>query len=93
MLRTRGGLVFVDLETCCRGRIEFDITHATINASAPPIEIGAHYAGADQSLLCECWILMLAMVTAWRCAPGDALPNAGAMVADSIRQLRAALRG
>jgi hypothetical protein len=92
VLRTRGGLVFVDLETCCRGPIEFDIAHATINAGGPPIEIGAHYVGADQSLLRECWILMLAMVTAWRCAPGDALPNGRARAVDWIRQLRAALR-
>jgi hypothetical protein len=91
VLRTRGGLLFVDLETCCRGPIEFDIAHATINASGPPIEVGALYAGADQSLVRECWILMLAMVTAWRCEPGDDLPNGRAMATDWIRQLRAAL--
>ena len=34
---------------------------------------------------------MLAMVTAWRCEPGDDLPNGGAMAIDWIRQLRAAL--
>jgi Ser/Thr protein kinase RdoA (MazF antagonist) len=91
VVRTRGGLVFVDLETCCRGPVEFDIAHATINASGRPIEVGAHYVGADQSLLRECWILMLAMVTAWRCAPGDDLPNGRARAVDWIRQLRAAL--
>jgi Ser/Thr protein kinase RdoA (MazF antagonist) len=91
VLRTRGGLVVIDLETCCRGPVEFDIAHATINASGPPIEIGAHYAGADQSLLRECWILMLAMVIVWRCAPGDDLPNGRARAVDWIRQLRAAL--
>ena len=91
VLRTRGGLLFVDLETCCRGPVEFDIAHATVNASGPPIEVGAHYAGADQSLVRECWILMLAMVTAWRCEPGDDLPNGRAMAMDWIRQLRAAL--
>ena len=91
VLRTPGGLMFVDLETCCRGPIEFDIAHATINASGPPIEVGALYAGADQSLVRECWILMLAMVTAWRCEPGDDLPNGRAMAMSWIRQLRAAL--
>jgi hypothetical protein len=49
------------------------------------------YAGADQSLVRECWILMLAMVTAWRGEPGDDLPNGRAMAIDWIRQLRAAL--
>jgi hypothetical protein len=37
------------------------------------------------------YILMLAMVTAWRCEPGDDLPNGGAMAMDWIRQLRAAV--
>jgi hypothetical protein len=91
VLRTRRGLLFVDLETCCRGPIELDIAHATVNASGPPIEVGAHYAGADRSLVRECWILMLAMVTAWRCEPGDDLPNGRAMTIEWIRQLRAAL--
>lgn len=50
VLRTRDGQLFVDLETCCRGPVEFDIAHASINASGPPIEVGAHYVGADQSL-------------------------------------------
>jgi phosphotransferase family enzyme len=82
VLRTTAGLLFVDLETCCRGPIEFDIAHATINTSGPPIEVGAHYAGADQALVRECWILMLAMVAAWRCEPGDGLPNGRAMAMD-----------
>jgi hypothetical protein len=91
VLRTRGGLLFVDLETCCRGPIEFDIAHAAINGSGPPIEVGALYAGADQSLVRQCWILMLAMISAWRCEPGDSLPNGRALAMDWIGQLRAAL--
>jgi hypothetical protein len=91
VVRTRGGLVFVDLETCCRGPVEFDIAHATLNASGPPIEVAARYAGAEQSLVRDCWILMLAMVTAWRCQPGDGVPNGRVMAMDWMRQLRAAL--
>ncbi len=91
VIRTRDGLLFVDLETCCRGPIEFDIAHAAIEASGPPIEVGALYAGADLSLVRDCWILMLAMVTAWRCEPGDDLPNGQAMAMNWIRQLQAAL--
>jgi Ser/Thr protein kinase RdoA (MazF antagonist) len=90
VLRTRDGLRFVDLETCCRGPIEFDIAHAAANA-APPTEVAARYAGADRSLVRECWILMLAMVSAWRCEPGDDLPNGRAMAMGWIGQLRAAL--
>ena len=91
LLRTRGGLLFVDLETCCRGPIEFDIAHAGVNASGPPTEVAALYPGADQSLVHDCWILMLAMVTVWRCEPGDDLPNGRAMATEWIRQLRAEL--
>jgi hypothetical protein len=91
LLRTSDGLLFVDLETCCRGPVEFDIAHATIKASGPPIEVGARYAGAEQSLVRECWILMLAMVTAWRCEPGDDLPNGRVRAMDWIQQLRATL--
>lgn len=91
VLRTTNGLLFVDLETCCRGPIEFDIAHAAANADGPPIEVAARYAHADQSLVRDCWILMLAMVTAWRCEPGDDLPNGHAMATDWIRRLRATL--
>jgi Phosphotransferase enzyme family len=91
VLRTRGGLLFADLETCCRGPIEFDLAHATIDPSGPPMEVAALYAGADRSLVRDCWILALAMVTAWRCEPGDDLPNGAAMARDWIRQLRDAL--
>lgn len=73
VLRTPDGLLFVDLETCCRGPIEFDIAHAAATSSGPPTEMAALYVGADQSLVRDCWILMLAMVTAWRCEPGDDL--------------------
>jgi len=91
VLRTKSGLLFIDLETCCRGPIEFDIAYATVNPSGPPTEVSRHYAGADPSLVRDCWVLMLAMVVAWRCQPGDALPNGRALAVDWIRQLRAAL--
>jgi len=53
-------------ETCCLGPIEFDIAHASVDGSGTPIEVGALYDGADQSLGRECRILKLAMATAWR---------------------------
>src|SRR5262249_5061076 len=36
VLKTKKGLLFADLETCCRGPVEFDIAHA-------PDEVGEHY--------------------------------------------------
>ena len=91
VLRTEDGLLFVDLETCCRGPIEFDIAHAAVSGSRPPVEVGNHDPGADQALIRDCWLLMLAMVTAWRCEPGDDLPNGRAMTREWIRRLRAEL--
>ena len=91
VLWTRTGPLFIDLETCCRGPIEFDIAHATIDTETRPMQVAAHYPGADMSLVHECWILMLAMVTAWRCDPGDDLPQRRPMALGWIRQLRAAL--
>jgi Ser/Thr protein kinase RdoA (MazF antagonist) len=88
LLRTSEGLLFVDLETCCRGPVEFDIAHAAVNGTEPPLEVAAHYDGADAALVRDCWVLMLAMVTAWRCEPGDDLPNGRAMTAAWLRQLR-----
>lgn len=89
LLRTSSGLLFVDLETCCRGPVEFDIAHAAIDAIGPPLRVAARYRAADRSLVRDCWRLVLAMVTAWRCEPGDDLPNGSALAKDWIRQLRA----
>ena len=64
VLSTKNGLRFVDLETCCRGPIEFDLAHV-------PEEISERYPDADRDLLRECRTLVLAMVAAWRWDPGD----------------------
>jgi Ser/Thr protein kinase RdoA (MazF antagonist) len=68
VLTTKNGLLFIDLETCCRGPVEFDLAHA-------PEEVSEHYPGVNQDLLRECRILVLAMITTWRWDRGDQLPN------------------
>ena len=68
LLDTRDGLIFIDLETCCRGPIEFDVAHA-------PEEVSALYPGVDQMLLQESRRLVLAMVAAWRWDVRDEFPN------------------
>lgn len=90
LLRTSQGLLFVDLETCCRGPIELDIAHATLDVAGPPLDVAARYPGADAALVRQCWILVLAMIIAWRCEPGDDLPDGGALTREWLRQLRAA---
>jgi Ser/Thr protein kinase RdoA (MazF antagonist) len=68
VLSTRNGPVFIDLETGCRGPVEFDLAHV-------PEPVSARYPGADRELLRECRILVLAMVAAWRCDRRDHFPN------------------
>jgi hypothetical protein len=84
LLRTKQGLLFVDLETCCRGPVEFDIAHV-------PDEVSEHYGDADQELVGMCRILVLAMVAAWRWDRDDQFPNGRQMGTEFLSQIRAAL--
>ena len=84
VLRTKKGLLFVDLETCCRGPVEFDIAHA-------PEEVSEHYPAINQDLLRECRILVLAMIATWRWDRDDQLPNGRQLGTEWLSQIRAAL--
>lgn len=84
VLRTRSGLLFVDLETCCRGPVEFDMAHA-------PEEISLYYPGIKQELLRMCRILVLAMIATWRWERDDQLPNGRQLGAECLSQIRVAL--
>ncbi|MBO3752237.1 aminoglycoside phosphotransferase family protein [Streptosporangiaceae bacterium NEAU-GS5] len=86
LLTTKSGLLFVDLETCCRGPVEFDLAHA-------PEDVAEHYPGVDQGLLRECRILMLAMITSWRWDRGDQLPNGRRLGTEWLGQIRQARGG
>jgi hypothetical protein len=68
LLSTRGGLLFIDFETCCRGPIEFDVAHV-------PEEVSARYPEVDQVLLEECRRLVLVMIAAWRWDISDEFPD------------------
>jgi hypothetical protein len=84
LLSTKNGLLFIDLETCCRGPVEFDLAHA-------PEEVSEHYPGLDQDLLRKCRILVLAMITTWRWERGDQLPNGRQLGTEWLSQIRVAL--
>jgi len=84
VLTTQYGLVFIDLETCCRGLVEFDVAHA-------PDAVSEHYLGINQGLVRECRLLVLAMVTAWRWDRDDQFPSGRQLGAEWLSQLRAAL--
>ena len=81
VLGTEVGPRFIDLETCCRGPVEFDLAHA-------PSAVNEHYPGVDRGLVEDCRGLVLAMVAKHRCAPGDEFPNSEGALLDLIDALR-----
>ena len=85
VLTTKNGLLFIDLETCCRGPVEFDLAHA-------PEEVSEHYPGVNQDLLRECRILVLAMITTWRWDRDDQLPNGHQLGTEWLSQVRAVVQ-
>ncbi|MFG1618354.1 phosphotransferase enzyme family protein [Nonomuraea wenchangensis] len=82
VLSTENGLLFIDLETCCRGPVEFDLAHA-------PDEVGEHYSGVSPDLLRECRALVLAIIATWRWELGDQLPDGRRLGAEWLDQIRA----
>ncbi|WP_318152846.1 phosphotransferase [Microbacterium helvum] len=84
LLSTPDGVRFIDLETCCRGPVEFDVAHA-------PEEGGRHYSGIDRVLLRECRMLVLAMVITWRWDRDDQLPDGRRLAATWLDELRTEL--
>ncbi|MCL2732416.1 MAG: aminoglycoside phosphotransferase family protein, partial [Actinomycetia bacterium] len=84
LLATKDGPLFIDLETCCRGPVEFDLAHA-------PEDVAEHYPGADPDLLRQCRILVLAIVTAWRWDRLDQFPDGRRMGVEWLGRIRAAL--
>ncbi|MFE0422846.1 phosphotransferase [Streptomyces sp. NPDC058953] len=81
VLGTKIGPLFIDLETCCRGPVEFDLAHV-------PEAVCEHYPNVDRGLLDECRQLVLAMVAAWRWERGDRLPNGRRFAEELLRSLR-----
>lgn len=82
LLNASTGPLFIDIETCCRGPVEFDLAHV-------PDEVCEQYPDVDRELLGECRGLVLAMVAAWRADRGDRLPNgarAGRDLLDALRE-------
>jgi aminoglycoside phosphotransferase (APT) family kinase protein len=82
LLNTNSGPRFIDLETCCRGPVEFDLAHV-------PEAVSQRYPGADSALLADCRGLALAMVAAWRWDRSDQFPNGLHAGRTLLRTLRA----
>ncbi|CEJ10036.1 serine/threonine protein kinase [bacterium YEK0313] len=81
VLNTRFGPLFIDLETCCRGPVEFDLAHV-------PDAVAAHYPDVDRTLLNSCRALVLVMVAAWRWDADDKFPNGRHWAEQLARTLR-----
>ncbi len=81
VLSTRFGPLFIDIETCCRGPVEFDLAHV-------PDAVVEHYPDIDQTLLSACRALVLVMVAAWRWDAGDQFPDGRRWAEQLIRTLR-----
>jgi Phosphotransferase enzyme family len=81
VLSTKLGPLFIDLETCCRGPVEFDLAHV-------PAAVGEHYPDVDRALLGDCRGLVLAVVAKHRCDPGDQFPNGQRALHDLLDALR-----
>ncbi|MET9394842.1 phosphotransferase [Streptomyces sp. NPDC006624] len=84
LLHTSKGPLFVDLATCCRGPIEFDLAHA-------PEEADPHYPEADRTLIDRCRALNWAMFAAWRWRRDDQMPDREHWRAEGLDRVRAAL--
>jgi hypothetical protein len=81
VLITKTGLRFIDLETCCRGPLEFDLAHV-------PEAVSDRYPNVDRPLLRECRTLMLAMIATWRWDRDDQFPNGMERGIEQTNQLR-----
>jgi aminoglycoside phosphotransferase (APT) family kinase protein len=81
VLNTATGPLFIDLETCCRGPVEFDLAHT-------PAEVSERYPDADQALVRQCRVLVLAMAAAWRLDPTDRFPGGRQAFGEILNALR-----
>ena len=81
VINTKHGPLFIDLETCCRGPVEFDLAHV-------PKAVYEQYPNVRPELLDECRQLILAMVAAWRWELGDQFPYGRRFGEAFLRALR-----
>lgn len=84
VLSTRRGPLFIDLGTCQRGPIEYDLAYV-------PEDVAQHYLEANQDLVHQFRILMWAGVTTMRWYRDDQYPNRDYWRIEALDQLRAAL--
>jgi hypothetical protein len=84
VLNTRSGPLFIDLATCCRGPIEYDLAFV-------PDDVREHYPEVNPDLIHQCNALMWAMFAAQRWSRDDQMPNRSHWRNEGLNLLRAAL--
>jgi hypothetical protein len=84
VLSTRRGPLFIDVGTCQRGPVEYDLAYV-------PEGVAAHYPGANQDLVHQFGILMWAGVTTMRWYRDDQYPDRDYWRIEALNRLRAAL--
>jgi aminoglycoside phosphotransferase (APT) family kinase protein len=84
VLETRKGPLFIDVGTCQRGPVEYDLAYT-------PEEVAAHYPGANQGLVHHFRILMWAGVATMRWHQDDQYPRRDYWRTEALHQLRATL--
>ena len=84
LLSTSHGLRFVDLHTCQRGPLEYDIAFV-------PDDVAAHYAGVNPHLVHQFRILMWAGFSTMRWRAADQFPERNYWRIEGLNRLRAAL--
>ena len=68
VLDTQNGPLFIDLENCARGPVEFDLAWV-------PRAVSERYRDADQDLIAECRGVVLALIAAHRWRRDDQHPS------------------
>jgi hypothetical protein len=84
VLSTWRGPLFIDLGTCQRGPVEYDLAYV-------PEEVAEHYPGVRPDLVRHFRILMWAGVTTMRWGRGDQYPDREYWRLEGLNQLRTAL--
>ncbi len=84
LLSTSRGPRFIDLHTCQRGPVEYDLAYV-------PEDVAAHCPGADQHLVQQFRVLMWAGFTTMRWRPWDQLPDREYWRVEGLNRLRAVL--
>lgn len=93
LINTARGPLFVDLATCCRGPVEFDLAHAPEEVARhyPAVDLARPHPQVDLDLLRRCRAVTWALFSTWRWRPDDQLPDRPHWRREGLDRVRAYL--